>query len=747
MMGKRKATVMPRHILIAHHLLLGDTLMLTPLLAKLRAQFPYAELVMATPKAIAPLYEKRPYGITAIPYDPRDSATLKALHRRGGYDLAIVPGDNRYGWLALALGARWIVGFDADRPAYKNWPFDELHPYPKTPATWGDMVASLVPGSPPPPYQPSNWDAPQHAAFTLPKSPYCILHVGASSPLKQWLPERWLALAEHLAAKGFQIVWSGGKNESNLVTAADPTNKYLSFAGQLDLAQLWHLIRNAALLVCPDTGIAHLGRIVGTPTLTLFGPGSEVICGAGAFWHDAPYHPIMVPDIPCRDQHILFRREIAWVQRCGRSTEECATPVCIHAISVEAVIAAATGLLQHKPLTGSPMVNSGSVVLQAFERKICYQYNFSTSLGGAEVYVQFFSKALLSKGWETILFINEKASFWRQLNMPGVTLIPIKHKDDLLKHLPSERSLIVTHTPLPPPLTAKLRPLHSVTGIIHHPIYGGNGEPYRAYQLLFPVSRHVIDTLESANMPNYYPEPLYGVADLDRLTKRSGQPIEATPLYDWDKRKLRDRVLRVIYPLYWKLKPARRFHRKAGLTLGIVSRIADAKQFPALFKIIAPIIKRHPEVHVEIFGSSVGYASIKRLKRPLRPIRRQVRFWGPQTDLKQVYHSMDFLLSGMPEREAMGLNLLEAQFCGTPALAVNARPFNEIVKDGETGFLFTDPRQDEGQHFERLLTRLLGAKAFPKPLIHDDFLKSFSFETFSARVNNALEKASQAHVE
>ena len=733
-MGRRESPAMPRRILIAHHLLLGDTLMLTPLLAKLRRQHPQAELVMATPKAIAPLYAKHPYGVTAIPFDPHDSGTLKALRRRGGYDLAIVPGDNRYSWLALALGARWIVAFDADRPAYKNWPVDETHPYPDTPATWGDMVAGLIPGLPPSPYEPSDWQAPQHAAFELPRQPYCVLHVGASSPLKQWPADRWSALATHLAGAGFQIVWSGGKGESSLVAAADPETRHPSFAGQLDLPQLWQLIRHAALLVCPDTGIAHLGRIVGTPTMTLFGPGSDVICGAGSFWQNAPYRAMIARDIPCRNQKILFRREIAWVQRCGRSTSECAVPKCMHAISLEAVSRTADEMLLanlKRPAELRPLPH-------ASDGKICYQFNFSTSLGGAEIYTQFFSKALQAKGWKTVLYINSKADFWAELNMPGVELISLTRREDLPHKLPDEPCLIVTHTPLPTPVSNLLRQKHTLTGIIHHPIYGGNGEPYRAYQLVFAVSRHVIATLEAAGIHHYDPEPWYGVADMDRLMRQTGRPIEATPMYDWDKRKLRDRLLRVVYPLYWKLKPTRHFKRRPGLTLGIVSRIADAKQFPALFKVIGPIIKRHPEVHVEIFGSSVGYASIKRLKRGLQSIQGQVRFWGPQTDLSQVYHSMDFLLAGLPEREAMGLNILEAQFCGTPVLAVNASPFSEIIQDRETGFLFTDPRLDGGQNFEQLLNKLLATPARPNPMAHREFLDSFTFDAFASRVDRAL---------
>lgn len=350
-LGRRRLPPVLRRILIAHHLLLGDTLMLTPLLAKLRAQFPDAEIVMTVRKAMASLYQHRPYGVLACAYDPRDITTLFSLIKRGGYDLALVPGDNRYSWLARALKSKWIVAFAADRPAYKNWPVDELRPYHTTPAAWGDMVAGLIQGPPPPTFQISDWEAPGCTAFELPQKRFCVLHVGASSPLKLWPPDRWLSLADHLTAAGFQIVWSGGKGESPYIAAADPGNRYSSFAGQLDLPQLWHLMRHAALLVCPDTGIAHLGRIVGTPTVALFGPGSALICGAGNFWRNSPYRTITVPNFHCRNQHTLFRREIDWVQRCGRGQDECSTPSCMHAITLESVKEAVYDVLNNARLS------------------------------------------------------------------------------------------------------------------------------------------------------------------------------------------------------------------------------------------------------------------------------------------------------------------------------------------------------------------------------------------------------------
>lgn len=308
--------------------MLGDTLLLTPLLAKLRALHPAAEIVLTASTAAAVLYQKRPYGVNAVAYDPRDHGRLRALLRLRGFDLAIVPGDNRYSWLARALGARWVVGFARDRPASKNWLVDQLTPYPDVPATWGDMAAGLIAGAPPPSYKPEDWPAPDFRPFDAHLQHYCVLHVGASTVLKQWSPEKWRALAVYLTTRGFQIAWSGGPGEQGVVERIDPERKYASFAGRLDLAQLWQLFAGARLLVCPDTGVAHLGRLIGIPTVTLFGPGSPVLCGAGEFWKNSPYRAVTVENFPCRDQRVFFRRSIPWVRRCGRNEREC---VCVGA--------------------------------------------------------------------------------------------------------------------------------------------------------------------------------------------------------------------------------------------------------------------------------------------------------------------------------------------------------------------------------------------------------------------------------
>jgi ADP-heptose:LPS heptosyltransferase len=344
-LARRTPPDKPQRILIAHHLLLGDTLMLTPLLAKLRQRYRDADIVMTVSKAYTQLYALRPYGVTAIGWNPRDPSSLAAIFEQSGFDMAFVPADNRHSWLALAAGARWIVAFEGDTPAYKNWPVDALRPFPARPAAWGDIAAQLADGEPPKPYAPGDWPAPPHSPFDLPRARYCVLHVGASTPLKQWESGKWRALAASLEARGFEVVWSAGQSEMEIVAACDPEQRRTSYAGRLDLAQMWQLLANAALLVSPDTGIAHLARLVGVPTVTLFGPGSALICGPGEFWRNVPYRAVTIDPFECRDQSVIFKRDIAWVRHCARSLSECAAPRCMQAIDAARVEKAADELL------------------------------------------------------------------------------------------------------------------------------------------------------------------------------------------------------------------------------------------------------------------------------------------------------------------------------------------------------------------------------------------------------------------
>ena len=339
--GRRAEHPGRERILIAHNLLLGDTLMLTPLLAKLRANHPQAEVILLVAPAVAPLYEQHPYGVRVLPFMPSRSSTTRALLDEGAFDLAFVIGDNRYSWLAAAMRSRHIVAHGGDGRWSKNIFVDETRPYALEPRPWGEMVAQLADGAEPPPYGRGQWRPPSAASFAIPPMPYAVLHVGASSPLKCWPPERWRALADALQQRGFSIAWSAGRGEERIVKECDPEGRHASYAGRLDLAQLWHLVANARLLVAPDTGVAHLGRVTLTPTVALFGPGSAPLCASGEFWQATPWLAVGRDPFPCRDQQLLFGRRVEWVRRCTRTTAECPEPRCMLAIGVDEVLEAA----------------------------------------------------------------------------------------------------------------------------------------------------------------------------------------------------------------------------------------------------------------------------------------------------------------------------------------------------------------------------------------------------------------------
>lgn len=154
---------------------------------------------------------------------------------------------------------------------------------------WPDMATLLVDGPPPPAFSTKDWPQPAFRPYARPTGRCYVLHLGASSPLRLWSSSRWKEIADWLHAQGYGIVWSGGPGEERLVEDCDPVGDYPSLAGQLDLCQLWDLLANAALIVSPDTGVAHLAKACGTPSVTLFGPGSAEIYGPGEFWKNHPY--------------------------------------------------------------------------------------------------------------------------------------------------------------------------------------------------------------------------------------------------------------------------------------------------------------------------------------------------------------------------------------------------------------------------------------------------------------------------
>jgi ADP-heptose:LPS heptosyltransferase len=104
-----------------------------------------------------------------------------------------------------------------------------------------------------------------------------VVHPGAESAARRWPAERYTAVVRRLRALGRRVVVTGAPSEDALVLdiaarAGLPARDLLR--GGLPFGELSALVAHAALVVCGDTGLAHLAVAHGTPSVTLFGPVS-----------------------------------------------------------------------------------------------------------------------------------------------------------------------------------------------------------------------------------------------------------------------------------------------------------------------------------------------------------------------------------------------------------------------------------------------------------------------------------------
>jgi hypothetical protein len=104
-----------------------------------------------------------------------------------------------------------------------------------------------------------------------------LLHPGAASGARRWPAGRWAIVADRLVRSGHQVVVTGNSAERALcdrICAATghraPELEVLS--GALDLPGLSRTISAARLVICGDTGVAHLATALRVQSVLLFGP-------------------------------------------------------------------------------------------------------------------------------------------------------------------------------------------------------------------------------------------------------------------------------------------------------------------------------------------------------------------------------------------------------------------------------------------------------------------------------------------
>jgi glycosyltransferase involved in cell wall biosynthesis len=360
-----------------------------------------------------------------------------------------------------------------------------------------------------------------------------------------------------------------------------------------------------------------------------------------------------------------------------------------------------------------------------------YVVNLAQDFGGGELYAAFFARALQALGEPVVMVCHVKTSIFNHLAAEGIPLRRVGDDAQLVAALDLP-GWVVTHTKIAEATARALKERHWLTGFAHMPLYNRGPGVLALYDRIYAVSEYVLSTLRSHNLAQAHPEPQYGIAETRRHVE--SHEIHRNPIYAPGGRKLRDRLVSAIERRAIQKIP---FRKRPGITLGIVSTIGPIKQFDVLFGYLAPVLSTRREFNIEIFGHG-GYKSINQLKHALRPIKRSVRWWGFQPNPSAAFQQIDYLLAGLPEMEALGLNLLEAQAFGVPVLAANAKPFVETVIEGKTGWLYTDPRQDNGASLSTLISDIANGRPHLNPRAHLIHLDRFDNRAFQNRIRSVV---------
>ncbi|KOX18338.1 glycosyl transferase [Nocardiopsis sp. NRRL B-16309] len=137
-----------------------------------------------------------------------------------------------------------------------------------------------------------------------------VVHPGASAASRRWPAERFAAVVRHLSATGLRVVLTGSPDERPLAehvarSAAPAPVRVL--AGRTGVRDLACLVAEAGLVVCGDTGVAHLATAYRTPSVRLFGPVPPALWGPrvdgrihSCLWNGTesdPHAPVIDPGL------------------------------------------------------------------------------------------------------------------------------------------------------------------------------------------------------------------------------------------------------------------------------------------------------------------------------------------------------------------------------------------------------------------------------------------------------------------
>ena len=321
----------PQKILLIRLSSLGDIVLTTPAIRAVRAHFRDAYIAMLVAKQSAEILRENPYLDEIITFDRRakDKDTREMLRiirllRERRFTLAIdLQRKFRTGLLMAFSGAPERIGKgrfctvrvqeQGNKHATTHY-FDVLHAA-GIPAEDQRLELFLS--------ESERFAAAQRfdTAGVSDEQLKIGFFPGAGWKLREWMPERFAEIGDRLVQHfNANVLIFGGQKEAALVqTVANLMDaEAITFAGNLQIRQLTACIEKCDLFLTNDTGPMHIAAAVGTPTVSLFGPGNHI-----RFQPIGTQHQTIRHDVPCSP--------------CKQFTNKCKDNICMKGIAVDEV--------------------------------------------------------------------------------------------------------------------------------------------------------------------------------------------------------------------------------------------------------------------------------------------------------------------------------------------------------------------------------------------------------------------------
>ncbi len=356
----------PRRILVRGTNWLGDSVMTTPALLRLREKFPAAHIALLTPEKLKELWTHHPAINEILSFAADDTVFFAGkILRLEKFDLAFVlPNSPRSAletWLAripqrIGYARPWRNFFltRAVPPRPEAVPMqkrsvDEIKKLIARPPDPGrrpppsahqiheylQLVATL--GANPDPVSPQLFVTPDEVEtarkkFGLLKVPGPIFGLNPNAeygPAKRWPVEKFIAAAREIQHRT-NCTWLVFGSPADTAVASriesaisSPPAAIWNLAGKTSLRELMALLKLCRVLLTNDSGPMHVAAALGTPVVVPFGSTSPELTGPGL--PGDPRHRVLQSDAQCSP---CFLRECPIDFRC------------LNGVSVERVVEA-----------------------------------------------------------------------------------------------------------------------------------------------------------------------------------------------------------------------------------------------------------------------------------------------------------------------------------------------------------------------------------------------------------------------